>query len=130
MMKIDEMPAGREIDALVAKKVMGAVACGAWRYLTYDRNVLEDGDCDHERCYPELCGSPHYSNNMEAAWSVIAAIVEDYDLWPCVELFSAGGKRIWNCYFWNGDDAMYSGDAITAPLAICRAALKIVDVPC
>ena len=137
-MNIDEMPAGRELDALVAKKVMG------WRITAWNdgepwgnREVFPPfepingipADCD---CisHSEAGEPPHYSTDIAAAWEVVekmeacpyphgaeigSAYVDGLDGY--IVAFGRGGPE-------PIDVAEF---AVTAPLAICRAALKAVD---
>lgn len=129
------LEAGRELDALVAEKVMG------WeRVEGVDINRREgvpeeklDADRWHcrrawfvgnERKACEECGTlPTYSTDIAAAWEAVEKVLPDFlvDLtyWhidsPHVTLY----RR-------NDSSENYSGIAPTAPLAICLAALKAV----
>lgn len=123
------MEAGRELDALIAEKVMGLTRHDE-SYVTESigkvlRFVWRDGcgDC----VYSGDMFLPHYSTNIADAWGVVERLV------------STPGP--------NGDHHSvrvdYSGDAVvvidenedwqvsaiaeTAPLAICLAALKAVS---
>ena len=121
-MNTDEMPAGSEMDALVAEKVMGSVPCDKWRTLTaYPPQWIKGkAECEHAICYP-LEGPPNYSTSIAAAWKVVEKIREDYE--PRIELWDEG----WEVTILTGTDrGSASGRALTAPLAICRAALKAV----
>lgn len=111
-MDVDKMEAGPEIDALVAVQVMG------W---TRQPDHV-DGLIVHPM-YRTLEGAntsypPAYSKNIAHAWDV----AESARTWALLEISMAtqcectisGRGRIWRA----------AGD--TAPLAICRAALKAV----
>ena len=134
-MNIDDMPAGRELDALVAEKVMGWCIT-AWNdgepwgnrevFPPFEPINGIPADCD---CisHSEAGEPPHYSTDIAAAWEV-------------VEKLDGGGER--GTFWWMisspGNDTMYSARifegsveivgamAPTAPLAICRAALRTV----
>lgn len=108
------MDAGRELDALVAEKVMGWV-------------------CICERKH-QLCPvhDSYYSTDIAAAWQVVERL--KHDGWNV----SIGGDNGWGCTFYKvlvrGNDAFTSTwteshgpiNAENAPLAICLAALKAV----
>ena len=101
------MEAGRELDALVAEKVMGAK-------VVFVENV------------------PYYSTDIAAAWEVVNHLLchgwdekyffrlhyDNVDLWDASfykeSSSDGGGPDVW-------------GTADTAPLAICLAALKAVQ---
>lgn len=103
--KIHQMSAGRKMDALIWFRVMHPEA-------------------DPTRC-AELSGlgwvAPYYSTEIAAAWKVLEKVQEIGSLqnfggfgWRCeIHTASPGGR---DC----------AGEADTAPLAICRAALLSV----
>lgn len=105
---MSDLPAGRELDALVAEKVMGdtrfrQVPRAQW-YLVLD----------------------HYSTDIAAAWLVVENAVG--------RGMPAGINVAMN---WAGDPDGYVAEwagvrelADTAPLAICRAALRAVGESC
>ena len=108
----DEIEAGRELDAQVAEKVMG------WRH------VRETGPPDD--LYGQEPGRsgtvyivPHYSTDIGAAWAVVERL-RDIDCDLTIE--SAGNQ--WHVSLLVG---AIVGTAQAAPLAICRAALKVVE---
>ena len=110
------MKAGRDMDALVAEKVMGDTDA---YYLP-----LGEGELN------VAARVPRYSTDIAAAWQV----VEKFGYSPSIHVFrSHGGK--WGCKISLSSDpnvdAEYFGFAETAPLAICLAALKKagVEVP-
>jgi hypothetical protein len=127
-MNTTTMSAGRELDALIAEKVMGSVPCDKWRPFTaYPAQWVKDtGECYHASCHPPQMGPPHYSTDIAAAWAVVERLVvlghpvelslEPNDNGQCLCTLMA--ERM-------GEEATW-GD--TAPLAICRAALKAVAV--
>lgn len=133
-MDIDKLEAGRELDALVAEKVMGLNLTVIPETCPYcDGYVSQNRD-------PGWCGScgayvnepEPYSTDIAAAWEV----VEKMRTWKgkgtlgcraCIEIHSIDGS------FEEGENKPYlamiwgkEGIAKTAPLAICRAALKAV----
>lgn len=89
------MEAGRELDALIAEKIMGQ---------DYSLNSLEGSLV--------LKDPPHYSTNIAAAWEVVEKLGPDWDL--------ISMEQGWIASVGSSERAR----AETAPLAICLAALK------
>jgi hypothetical protein len=135
--EIDYLPAGRELDALVAQKVMGLSPCDAWkedmdlgpRYWAEKLCGTWESPSSHE-CYPKDTkiqdlegGLSYYSTSIEAAWGVVEKLSH---LPFCLNMNTALRDDItpntW-CVWWGILPATY---ADTAPLAICKAALKMV----
>lgn len=129
-MSIDEMPAGRELDALVAEKVMGFVRVADdtsdYHGVRHGTEVLlPPGETLHSlrewlpRSGPIAFGyfvTQRYSTDIAAAWQVVERMRN-----PDFRLNKDGD---WGCSF--GGELRFVGLAPTAPLAICRAALKAV----
>ena len=136
--QIDSMPAGCEMDALVADRVMqwqhidwwmGSLLAKGWdgfwdgewvRWIT-----IPESDAD-DRAEP---WSP--STDIMAAWQVIEKMREGYS----ISIHTIGS--IWQCTLEIKDhktrfpvEVAHAGDAFadadTAPLAICRATLMAV----
>ncbi len=125
-MNIDTMPAGRELDALIAEKVMDynrhewnalygtqltdyCLKCG----ITKGRSetIASDKDfCKHD--------PPHYSADIAAAWQV----VEKLGLIVGREILSIPNSKWIVLNTWADIDIRAVAE--TAPLAICRAGLK------
>lgn len=123
------MEAGRELDALVAEKVMG------WRWISYNNNgfILVPPD-QHSRMKPEYvfqdkagsrehAGLPRYSTDIAAAWEVVEKLHEipGYEIID-IRLCSIGYAILAPM----GNHMKSVSTAETAPLAICLAALKAV----
>jgi hypothetical protein len=139
--------AGRELDALVAEKVMG------WRWFHFlnkcylipprntatgfdPANTLRHWDGEGKEGTPDLEWTTltnypnfrlrHYSTDIAAAWEV----VEKDDGWGfdwTLTRWMASSKP-WACVAYRvADGEAFSGMAATAPHAICLAALKAVD---
>ncbi len=112
------MKAGREIDALVARHVMG------WTYKTFP-----DGACPlvkHWYCGEQYVLMKSFSTSISDAWQVVEKLVIEGKVF----IVKGDGLRA-------GDYALKwtvlcdnqpRTDADTAPLAICLAALKAVGV--
>ena len=96
------MEAGRELDTLVAEKVMG---------LNVDRSMMHNG--------PSYFDPPAYSTDIAAAWLVVEKLRETHD----VELrgYQPYEPNNWQVVV---DSEFYTEG--TAPHAICLAALKAV----
>lgn len=150
-MKVDEMPAGREMDALIAEKVMGhrpEYGCfvddtyngecvgtdGATDCLLAEQKLRKQkqipGDCKYWR----IAEPEPYSTDIAAAWEVVEKIKDTN-----MDSYKYGANsfelsrnrpmqpsRLYACRF-NSNNNGYSY-AETASLAICRAALKTVGV--
>jgi len=115
-MQVDEMEAGRELDALVAERVMGAVPAhtpGDW--------MVAVGAPPYYRFGGSVRGLPDYSTNIAAAWQVVERMSEQ--ALPCV--MHDGQMWVGEFYCITYSHTAY---AHTAPLAICRVALKAVGV--
>ena len=141
------MDAGRELDALVAEKVMGFVAA----HIDTDESVKRwhsdewfAGDADLIAEIRQYRGAgiysdhllPHYSTDIAAAWQVVErmtathrASVHHYphvnNWWQCVLDIRDNKLRFPVERSHDGDEY---ANAPTAPHAICLAALKAVGV--
>jgi hypothetical protein len=129
-MNIDEMEAGRELDALVAERVMGwkfiplpkrnrsglCINCGRAVWDDPRNRQTELGICNEEDC--------RYSTDIAAAWLVEERIAElglidEY----CIEL-----NAIANAHWDDGKRQPQRWQLIHAtPEDRCRAALKAVE---
>lgn len=128
-----EIKAGRELDALIAEKVFGwtaerrsdasmrevsllapGIAGKPWRFTQY---LNESGTSRELGDF----GPPHYSTDIAAAWEVVARM-KGY------LVLKQTGYRVpdfWSAEFVGYRDSLVIGEA-SAPLAICKAALKAV----
>lgn len=134
------MNAGRELDALIAEKVMGFTWHDGWKSFKGPHLVspggfmagwrMEDGGVmghlDGVTRNPEL---PFYSTDIAAAWQVVEKLVAER-FFPEVNY---RGRGEWGCKVdrltvddsWNDKPTPHE-IANTAPLAICLAALSAV----
>jgi hypothetical protein len=95
----------RDLDALIAKKVMG------WEFL--------------EGSVQSFALSP-YSTDIGNAWLVVEKLRADAGYYVTITAPSTGnGGKDWAVRFGN-EDVMFVGEANNAPMAICLAALKAV----
>ena len=112
------------MDALVAEKVMGSIATHL--EAQYEEGVTRDGTDGWSGFFCPACGTSassygkepcarRYSTDISAAWEVVEKLERDY----AVTIRTWG---IWEVFV----DTVCYGTADTAPLAICRAALKAV----
>jgi len=111
-MNYDKMPAGPKMDALVAEQVMGC------RYIAdYCRWELPSGRWSTE--------PPSYSTDIAAAWEVVEHISPDLAI-SVARLPDMDYSVL--IYGHTRETVGFSVEvyADTAPLAICRAALKAV----
>lgn len=145
----DELPAGRELDALVAEKVMG------WRWYVFTiaasgenvRAIFPPDDTapvrfgylpwkrgDHDWRIANGGYPPAFSTDIAAAWEVVAEM-EKRGQWCQVERC----RRVGWCVTFAADPGAHCSPAYedegiidcasTVPLSICRAALKVLSVP-
>lgn len=121
------MKPGRELDALVAEKVMGlkrSYRKGETIALSAGTTTWIEGDLA-----VEITGYPRYSTDISAAWGVVEA--KDARL-LLFQMSRVKEHPIWKAEFvvtnlFRSDDR-FTAEASTAPHAICLAALKAVGV--
>ncbi|GED14021.1 BC1872 family protein [Aneurinibacillus migulanus] len=118
------MKTGRELDILVAEKVMGWVV---------DGDIIENADLDEQgRCtFPSgdfLMNKetreplPNYSTNIADAWKVLEKLIQ------LGAEINVGFYKQWDCSIDYPIGCNWLVQAETAPLAICLAALKALGV--
>ena len=137
-MSIDDMPAGRELDALIAEKVMGREICDEeeWSVQTSRSGLRVEGMvCPKHGLNSCLQRAflPFYSTDIAAAWEVFEAVQEGITgkvYGGSILAAYVGGLNGYFAEFKRGCEPgplEVSEFGVTAPLAICRAALKAVD---
>lgn len=122
-MNKDEMPAGRDLDALVAEKIMG------WTNMPAPP-IPEDmaGRTPDD----EIIDLPRYSTDIAAAWTVVIKIKESHQVCLVLEDYQFDGKYWEACFKGKFDEStgkwtkLDYAFADTPELAICRAALKVI----
>lgn len=111
------MNPGRELDILVATRVMGYerwIDKGVEWYETKELRVrLNEGE--HRL--------PHFSTDVAAAWQVLGKLYETHSRFGLI--FDDG---IWNMKVDSQNESDFIARSGTAPHAICLAALKSVGV--
>lgn len=128
----------QDLDALIAQRVMGLVPCADWEVTNFGSAggpaLLKK--CEHpaDTCYPTVTtgsiygtigGPRRYSADIRAAWQVverILAIPREFRL----ERLAAPGWRV-GTRSARGSRRWAWVTAETAPEAICRAALELVQ---
>ena len=116
-MDIDKMEAGPEMNALVAERVMG------WQKI---RDPLAPKGTTNRYRYvdKDWLGNdrrlPKFSTDISPAWLVVEKMLEKHEAFHLEYI----PDKQWYAMFWF---ATYFTSADTAPLAICRAALKAVE---
>ena len=113
---------GREMDALVAEKVMGWKR-GDWLKKWPDGSKQEHFDVWIAPELKLLHDTPMFSTNITAAWEVVEQFIPFVEL-ECNEFDSGFG---WICKLWLVSSEV-SEFGETAPEAICRAALKAMGL--
>lgn len=133
---MSDLSAGPELDTIIAEQFMGLTPCDQWTPFNFGSAggpVLIHGPSMSEPipehgCYPRDRPSP-YSSQIVAAWEVFEKL--DKDGWhPSIECTGGEGADIADgvsVEFYNhtfSDPRWDEAWAKTAPLAICRAALR------
>lgn len=129
-MDYDELKAGPDLDKLVAERVMG------WHLVdinTGDVPYWVWFDSNSHLQTEAVLWKP--SEWISCAWQVVEKWIKDFDI-PGHDPFilMCNPKGLWECSFnvewtWEGPEMLDTiVRADTAPLAICRAALKAVHV--
>ena len=116
------MEAGRELDALIAEKVMGWTLVGSPEQQRQGCAQPPDESPDSSRGH----SCPYYSTDIAAALEV----VEKDDGWGFnwrLKRWAASSKP-WTCTAYRiTDGRRFCVEAVTAPLAICLVALRAVE---
>ncbi len=129
------LTAGREMDALVAEKVMELHPCDKWTPINFGSagGPMLRKNCEHENCYSVyerkvmlgIIGGPReYSTSIAAAAEVLEALRKKT---CCLSLYS-DHEIIWEVYWvpnrFDHKKVRLSTEE-SLPLAICIAALKV-----
>lgn len=117
---MEQMKPGRELDALVAEKVMGWRRHDSNRLGTYGEDPIGLWIKNTE---PSLVRLPQFSEDIAAAWEVVEKfhrfVVTRMEMPVCYD-----ARVVY--YFGMGNFEEFAFTADTAPHAICLAALKAV----
>lgn len=121
-MKLADMQPGEALDMLVAEKLFGMKFC------TKDRFGHLAMECDGPyHNYEDADGLEHYSTDISKAWQVVEKLRPGKFVWikDCggfgwrVEILSTSPTDV---------QIDFAETADSAPLAICRAALRVLGV--
>ena len=127
-MMANELPAGRELDALVAEKVMGWVVVRKQSIANaMGQHVMDDyvGQPSIGVTQPVLV--PRYSLMIQEAWKVADHLRNRSQFVAVLSGMGPQGVQPWICKI-NRDGGFLEERADTAPVAICLAALKAVGI--
>jgi hypothetical protein len=141
------MRVSRKLDELVAEKVMGLDKMHLQIYQSLGPNPKVPGTFlnvpygtvtafrDGIQFYTtqdvaNLKELPHYSTDISAAWEVVEKFTPRIRIECCenTEYVDFNSNERWHVDIWDGRNEPYCVTAPTAPLAICKAALKAVGV--
>jgi len=127
--KIKDLEAGRELDALVARHVMELRPCDTYKVAGRFSAWVTMWGCDHGdgKCYPtdpKIVDDAHspllkYSIQIQSAWEVVKKLSNDDRPLSIHHL----GKDGWTVCF--GPDGIVCQEK-TVELAICKAALMAI----
>ena len=123
-MRIDEMPAGREMDVLIAENIMGWAVHQrntAWWVKVADENEVTTEVMGFT--YGKDRFAP--STNIADAWEVVEKMGN------CLFACGRSDAGAWEAYFFfvnSGVGKLSEAHGDTAPLAICRCALMAMGV--
>jgi hypothetical protein len=114
------MNTGRELDALVAEKVMG------WRDVSDGYGTPPEATL-----WEAIHIIPHYSTDIAAAWQVVERMRDQGWTSHYTDL-SLDSREPWHSWHFTGttppNGPTLSAQASTVPHAICLAALRAVGV--
>lgn len=110
-MNIDNIPAGKEMDQLIAEKVT--------RFILTKDGYIRLYDADTGLPTRNVMKCPNYSTDIADAWKAFKEILDPNRI--SIHPRENGQEGLWWAVYF--DDEMIT-HANTAPLAICRAALK------
>ena len=122
----DKLEAGRELDALVAKKVMGLFViptCDGFKG-PFIAETPETSGLFGRPKFVEPFLLPGYSTSISAAWEVVEKLNIPW-VWALSNYHNEWEVELTRIDI---DHQGVHAHASTAPLAICRAALKAMEV--
>jgi hypothetical protein len=126
---ICNMLAGKDLDILIAEKVMGLCAHD-WQLIPSDddgvHRVCKKCHLEFWGLRPPLYGVHYgsYSTDISAAWEVVEKMNEKWSVRAVSYYQSDCVANIWDV---TNFDKEYHARADTVPLAICRAALLAIE---
>jgi hypothetical protein len=127
-MMANDLPAGRELDALVAEKVLGWIEVRKQSIANaFGQHVMDDyvGQPSIGVTQPVLV--PRYSSMIQEAWKVADHLRSRSQFVAVISGTGPQGVQPWICKI-NRDGGFLEERADTAAVAICLAALKAVGI--
>lgn len=113
------MEPGRELDALIAEKVMGLV-----EFATYAGKAKASmGWGKNGDDWKNLRSLPNYSTDISAAWEVVEKYFGTVGHTTIGNMANEG----YYCELFNGKEFVRASSVESAPHAICLAALKVIE---
>ena len=113
---IDIMPAGREMDALIAERVMKLI-------VDYEFEILRVPALADK--YDEWGYLPNYSTDIAAAWDIVKEL-QGRGYWIVLYDYHTIPSSVPYHFCFSKDGYTYSRGGETVEISICRAALKAV----
>ena len=110
--------AGRDLDALVAVRVMELTPCDRYSHSPADAGLLTDGQ--------GFFAVPYYSTQIGAAWEVLEKLRADG--LTMMQSVNHGEAGWWCVLYPHAGPPAETAYAETAPLSICWAALEFVGL--
>lgn len=133
-MNIDEMQAGRELDAMIAEKVMGVTiqefgsdSFGGYCLKKENGDLYYfKGDCQIKFSIDEAKEIiPRYSTDILAAWEVVEKMKKNYGINIEIRDYAVSCEIQGEFKTFGASDVREHG---SVPLVVCRAALKALGV--
>lgn len=117
--------AGRELDAIVAEKVVGYRWVKGGTFLL-DSHLSVAVLVEANGTHLDTKNLPRYTSDIAAAWEVVEKL---HEMGLYVAISKDPDRFTWDVRGWNDktNSNRFIGFAETAPLAICLAALKAVE---
>ena len=124
--EIEKLEAGREMDALIAQRVMG------WNLrMSTGMGLVGDFPDDKPvtgRTYREI---PRYSEDIAAAFQVVERMTSAPYAWYVETVNLKADGFVWRAVYWGGYDiehcVYFTSENKSLPIAICRAALLAME---
>ncbi len=124
----DVIPTGRDLDSIVAGKVMGWTDVRKQSIANaMGQHVMDDYVGLPVPGAPQLVLVPRYSTMIQEAWKVADHLRSRSQFVAVISGTGPQGVQPWICKI-NRDGGFLEERADTAPIAICLAALKAVGV--
>ena len=125
------MKPGRELDTLIAEKVLGMVPCDEWKMIHHGFPMV-NGGCEHASCYPRERPA-RYSISREAAFQVIDYLRNSGKWSVNIRSTTVSGQHVWEVSLYEikrhiDESGSFAEIKESLPLAICLIALRACEV--